>query len=486
MLSENVILSSNNPRTKLVVICNESDRDQATAAIGKSAPIGWSQAQEIRLLEVGSRTKFRAKDIGTEREIAQDPERLRKTLDRIAPPEEAARTIIVGDVRLYPALSSSDPRAPIRLRSTAELRALLPNVLRAGNLDWQSHLMRLLEHYHLEVDAERVAAWRQQFNVFGGDWIAEALLKLLDFWPSSKLSEALFRVPGAASASTDGEIDAWLASYDHIAFNNSESGDSSAMVLRLTKTRVGEMLLAKRTDFKSHIDQNNGPSNILLLEDCVATGTEIVRLLATLPPDRIKNHKIDMKFAVGTQSGCKRLEFYLKQQGLSNVRVHVSKTGILPNLTTAGLAASDDALFRPDGDLLNPSAHIIEGIELRAKAYLNKSERNAITRLCESICRPLLRLHLQRTRWTPEKIEAVMDRWKLGFSGLGLLLAFAHGVPKPTLPLFWVEGPISVEHESYRWRGDWIPLFPRPLQEHLETVAASANGGDLNSENGGK
>src|SRR5436309_1125321 len=104
MPSENAIHSSNTPRTKLVVICHDSDRDQAGAVIGESAPIGWVPAQEIRLLEAGSRTKFRQKDGGTEREIAQEPERLRRALDRIAPPELAARTVIVGDVRLYPDL----------------------------------------------------------------------------------------------------------------------------------------------------------------------------------------------------------------------------------------------------------------------------------------------------------------------------------------------------------------------------------------------
>src|ERR1035441_4497010 len=228
MPSGNAIHGSNNPRTKLVVICHDADRDEANAVIGKSAPIGWrSPTGEIRLLEAGSRTKFRPRESGIERYVAQEPELLRRTLDRIAPPEEAARTIIVGNVQLYPDLPPSDPRAPIRLRSTAELRDVLPNVLSTGNLDWLSHLMRLLEHYHTEVDRDRVAAWRRQFKDFGGDWVAEALLKLLDFWPSRKLTEALFRVPGSAAASTDNEIADWLSGYDCIAFNNADTGASS-------------------------------------------------------------------------------------------------------------------------------------------------------------------------------------------------------------------------------------------------------------------
>ena len=243
MPSGNAIHGSNTPRTKLVVICHDSDRDEANAVIGKSAPIGWrSPTGEIRLLEAGSRTKFRPREGGTERYVAQEPELLRRTLDRIAPPEEAARTIIVGNVRLYPDLPPSDPRAPIHLTTTRQLSEVLPNVLSTAGLDWLSHLMRSLEHYHVEIDQARVEAWQYQFQVFDGRWVAEALLKLLDFWPSSRVSEALFRVPGHTTPSSDNEIYDWLSSYHHIAFNKADSGDSSTMISRLAKTRIGKML----------------------------------------------------------------------------------------------------------------------------------------------------------------------------------------------------------------------------------------------------
>ena len=477
MRSENAIPSSSSSRTKVVVICHDSDRDEAKAIIDKSAPIGWFDAGEIRLLEAGSRPKLRPKEDGKEREITQDPELLKRTLDRIAPPQQAARAIIVGTVRLYPELPPSDPRGPVRLTSTAQLAEVLPNVLYTGGLDWLSHLMRFLEHYNVEIDQDRVDAWRYQFRVFDGDWIAEALLKLLDFWPRSKVSEALFRVPGHASPSTDNQIHDWLSSYDQIAFNKADSGDSSAMICRLAKTRIGEMLAAKRTDFAKHVTESTRPTKILLLEDCIVTGTEIVRLLAALPREKVQQHKIDMKFAVGTLSGCKRLELYLKQQGLTNTQVLVPQGAIMQNLTPAGLAVRDTALFTAEGELLSPAEHIIDGIQLRARPYFNQPERRAITALCADISTPLMRLHLEREKWDVQKIEAVICRWKLGFSGLGLLLAPAHGIPKPTLPLFWVEGPISVTHcgrHPYSWRGDWIPLFPRPLQEHMKTVAAAA------------
>ena len=295
MPSGNAIYS-NSPRTKVVVICHDADLDDAQAVVDKSAPLGWQAVGEIRLLEAGSRPKFRAKaERGVEREIAQNPELLRRTLDLLAPPHQAARVIVVGDLQLYPDLPPSDPRAPIRLASTSQLSDVLPNVLSTAGLDWLSHLMRCLEHYHLEVDEARVEAWRYQFQALDGAWVAEALLKLLDFWPSSRVSEALFRVPEHTTPSSDNEIHNWLSSYDHIAFNKADSGDSSTMISRLAKTRIGKMLATKRTDFARCITENTTPSNILLLEDCLATGTEIIRLLNALPHDQIRKHKIDLK-----------------------------------------------------------------------------------------------------------------------------------------------------------------------------------------------
>ena len=345
MRSGKAILSSSAPRTKVVVVCHDSDREEAKSIINKFAPIGWIDVGEIRLLESGTRTQFRSKEHGTERDIKQDPEHLRRILDCIAPAEQAARTVIVGNVRLYPDLPPSDPRAPIRLRSTADLRQVLPNVLSTGGLDWVSQLMRLLEHYYVEIDLDRVTSWRQQFGVFGGDWVADALLKLLDFWPSSKICEALFRAPGSSTPSTDNEIHDWLSQYDFIAFNKAETGDSSAMVCRLAKARIGEMLSAKRIDFGKHIQEFGRGTRVLLLEDCIATGTEIVRLLDGLPAEQIRKHKIDMKFAVGTLSGFKRLQIYLKQKDLLNINILVSQDSLLQNLTPDGLAASEDSLF---------------------------------------------------------------------------------------------------------------------------------------------
>ena len=247
------------------------------------------------------------------------------------------------------------------------------------------------------------------------------------------------------------------------------------MICRLAKARIGELLSSKRTDFAKLISKSGPARKILLMEDCLVTGTEIIRLFQSLPAEALRLHRIDMKFAVGTESGKRKLETYLRSNGFSNVQILVPNEGLIQNLTGAGKVLPDGSLFGSDGELVNPSEHVYSGIQMRARGFFNKTQRTNIVSMCKSISAPLMRLHLQRMNWEAEKIEAILPRWELGFSGLGLLLAFAHGIPKPALPLLWIEGNISVEHLGYRKRGDWIPLFPRPLQERVTTVASAAS-----------
>lgn len=473
MQRETTILSSDAPKTKVVVICHEADWREAKSIISEFAPIGWAELEEIKLLEMGTRIQFRENERGTKRYVSQDPASLRRALDRIAPDHDAPRVLIVGNVKLYPALTPYDARAPVQVPSTAELRRLLPQILVSSGLDWLSRLLHFLGHYHIEINREAVGAWRAQFRVFGGEWVGDALLKLQDFWPSRRVSEALFRPPSGDARSTDDEIDAWLKEYDYLAFNHPDSGDSSTMVCRLAKTRIGRPLADKRSDFKNCVENASSPARILFLEDCIATGKEIVELLDKLPPEKIRLHKIDVRFAVGTCSALRRLEAYLKAKEFSNIRVLPPSDGLVENLTKEALALPEGDLFDDNGEFLRPSEHMISGIDLRARDYFNKSQRKAIISLSKAIGGPLMSLRMRQMGWQPERIEANLGNWKLGFGGLGLLLAFAHGVPKPALPLLWVEGGISVEHFGYRWQGSWIPLFPRPLEERLAAIRAS-------------
>lgn len=460
-------LSGSAPRARLVILCHEADREEVRSIIDVYAPLAWRTRGEICILEVGTRAQFQqsgGKHI--RRRIRHDHLRLAKTLDRIAPPEDAARLILLDGVVLIRNEKAIDFRSVTQIRSLAELRTALPKILVNLGLDWLTGVASTLAHYHLPVDRDSISGWRQQFAAFGdNEWIGDSLLKLLDFWPSSRVCEALFQIPGATTPSTEGSVCDWIKSYDNIAFNAAETGDSSSVVCRLAKKSFGDLLNRKRVDFTDHIRGATSPSRILLIEDCLITGTETIRLLSQFTPEQMDRHIVELKFADGTMFGLRRLEWFLKKQGLTTIRILPPATGWRHNLTDSALAVEGFGdITDEDGQLLDPKNHLINGVHLSAKGYFNKHQRKNIVSFCKAIGRPLMAHQLAKKRWPQDMILRYLDNWSLGFSGLGLLVAYAHGIPKPALPLLWIDGPVSGSYRGFRFNSAWVPLFPTPVQ----------------------
>lgn len=77
--------------------------------------------------------------------------------------------------------------------------------------------------------------------------------------------------------------------------------------------------------------------------------------------------------------------------------------------------------------------------------------------VCAAIGRQLFARYvsLKGWDWHPSRIEQA----GLGFDSCGLTLAFAHSVPKSSLPLFWMGGRVKVKGKDI----EWMPLFPNAL-----------------------
>jgi hypothetical protein len=463
MRFEEAVLESDAPKAKIVLVCHEADKDETISILNAYAACGWQEHGEIYLLETGSRVQYVGfRDAGTLRRIRQNPVLLRKTLDSIAPPSEAARIIAVGSVSLELDPPPGDWRTLTPVRSTSELRTSLSKHLSAGGLDWMSKAVTALSDFHIGLNRSAITAWREQFLKFKfGSWVGDALLKLLDFWPTARTTDALF------STSDPGGEELLLTSleqYSAITFIRAETGDSSSMMCRLAKNKIGVLLQKRRADFSTFVKETTSPASILLIEDCLITGTEIIKLFRNLPMESLRRHRIDLQFAAGTRFGEARLISYLQSAGLTNGRILRPPGGFLPNLSAAGEAKfSSNNLFDGKHEMIGTSLDLVTGLQLRARPYFNSTQRKDIEYVCKAICTPLMNAHLLSKGWKAHEIEAVMPSWQLGYSGLGLLLAFSHGVPKPALPLFWVEADIDVKLDGQTIRVSWKPLFPRPI-----------------------
>lgn len=464
MQLEDAKLTSDAPKSKVVVICHAADYAAATACLNAFAPHDWQQHGQLRLLEASSRVRFRQKDGGrTARHIQQRPDSVGRALDDMAPRSEAARILLLGNAAVDVGVPPDDLRTIIPVQTIAELHETLPRVLIAAGVDWFSRVCAILEHYHIAIRREDVAAWREQFQRLNHGWIGDALLKMLEFWPSHGVCDELLRPPHASNMGSEEETLRWLETFDVIAFNKAETGDSSAAVARLAKIRIGRLLQEKRVDFGQHLQTVSAPAKILLLEDCLITATETIRLFDQFAPDLLRKHDISLKFASGTVWGAMRLKCYLRRRNLGNVQLLEPNAGFIPNLTERGISrCTSDTMFDDDLKPIGRS-EVIDGIQLRGSGYFNVSQRRNIVSFCKAVGAPLLNLHLQRKGGSPEAAGRRFPDWSLGFDGLGLLLAFGHGVPKPALPLLWIAGETSGELWGGRFRAQWEPLFPPTL-----------------------
>ena len=456
---EDAVLNAAPPTTRLAIVCLGSAESRVRAAIGSLGRADWNQKNELQLVvvheapfgNIASHAKVPATEV-------------LEQVNVVAPMGEAARIVLVGRVR-FPPLAEGDVRSVLRIPTIRRFEAALPALLKQAGLDWMSRTILSLGHYHQAViDASVVQRWLEQFDRVkesghSKGWIGRALLKLLDVIPSGEVGEALLRRPhdfeaGGIPLSTD-----WMKSYKKIVCWETSGPRSSALVSRYVSKRLGEPMRRLICDF-SEIradDLNGGP--ILILEDCLMTGTECVKRIKELIPlvEQSTRAQIDFRYAVTTAFGLCRVRSFLQRKGISAIRVLDSDRPTIDNLTAQGVvAASVDKLFDEQNEVIAPAENVIHGFTLRARGTFDTGQRNQILHFCRIVGEQLMRQYLPTIGVAAVNAADIARNVPFGLDNLGLVLAFAHGVPDGTLPVFWVGGEVSVGSEKFTW----APLFP--------------------------
>ena len=476
MQSEDNHHSDNATKNRLILVCLSDDLEKVQSIVTEHAPLKWRDAEQIRVVDVDERSKFR--DEGRPR--LKNLHDVQKKIDDLAPQKSAARIVIVGAIPCSKSYGrDGDSRVLNQIHNTLELASELPPILQQSRLDWFSEVVDQLGHYHFSVspetrvNRERINLWLSQFEQAKAPWIGVALLKLLDFWPTHRLCENLCQVPIDSGAAGFSATMDWFESYDRISFGNMSGGPSSLLVSRLAIKGLGEVIDKKRVNLEEYLVSDSTPSRLLFMEDCLMTGTELIKVLKNIDKNLILKHEIHLKFAFATQAGLMRLQAYLDLRGITSVKIQAPVDGFLPNLTEAGLQAAGEKYLLKSGEsheFASPLTDIVDGITLRIKncdgAY-NSGQRKAILKFCKAIGKPLMHQHFSRKGWPLQRVIDVTKDCALGPSNLGLLVAFAHGISKPVVPLFWTGGSVNVdlpfEGRGSRFVGEWEPLFPGPI-----------------------
>jgi hypothetical protein len=435
--------------TKLLIVCLQSDKARIGSIVSRFAPLEWEVRGDIRILPYPDLFRQRKDAIIRVIPSSQAHEILAR-IDRIAPPQDAARLVLVGSIPLDGLPTSSDLRVVTRVNSAAMLEKALPAILKQIGCDWESDSHDKLAHFHTKIGSADVERWLSQFAKLKSGWMGVALLQMLDVWPVHRLCEALFEVP-------TGKQSDWVNTYDLIVYNDTRRGESAAMISRLVKVRWGSNAAGRIRSVPELLASGDRGRRILYLEDCIMTGEECLSLLKGPFAQIAAVNTIDLKFAVGTAYGVHRLQNFIRE-GFKGISIIQPVAGYILNLTPDAIAMSAAGALFDESGRMKTGGKLLTGIQLRGARIFNSSDRKLLHWFCRTVGRQLMFEHFQDEGFSAAEAVDMADANSFGFGGLGLLLAFAHGVPDNTLPLFRSAGRVSVNGCSI----NWLPLFPLP------------------------
>lgn len=438
----------------VLIVCPEGLREQVRNAVTSEAPLSWEGGGIITLLSIPERH-------------CNNEEFITDRINELLPEEEElalTHIIAVEDVRI---IDGNYKNMTVVIRAPG-IRSFKKRILKATleslGQDWMSHLdYKLRSWHHGPISREYLKRWVRQFEKCGSyEWVGKKLLRVLEFWTDTQLTEAL-------KINEEG-----LHGFDCISVNRDKNiGKSADALASLVKKQLDSSHFAgineNVLDIRAAL-QDGDIKKILFVEDCLITGNEMVRVLMALmgyedrfgsskanPLDDVtvlREKEIVLRFAVVTNGGVAYVNRFLRDMGLTNIRIDLNDVTQIDTHTPDGLSRLEaDDLYDDEQCIIDIDQHIIRACFRPVDIWGSEEDAKRAMRDCAAIGRQLYKLYVEK-RAKP-KTDRQIDEASLGVRGLSLAIAFSHSVPKETLPLFWMGGNIQVEGRKPLW----IPLF---------------------------
>lgn len=347
--------------------------------------------------------------------------------------------------------------------------------LRSLRLDWFSSKADLLKHSWLRgsIDETHIKRWIEQFDkLHGHAWIGKNLLKTLIFWPEHQIINALKITPNH------------LEGFDKICLSI-EKGGKSADILRnlISKSLAGYPEcndLSEIVTPKAGIDNPNA-SNILWVEDFLLSGTEVTSLIKSLMgetpigrkpkttplsnKDFLFKKNLQFRYALATDFGTRVLHMLFDEKNMDNCELNCNFS--IPVLTSEGKNALQSGTFFQGQEkkiISSPKKFLKLSAFSDSTIWQTTEKQNEAIAFCRKIGTQLFEHYINDqvknkgwSKWSKRRI----DQCAFGKNYLGLALAFAHTVPKASLPLFWWRGEVCISNQQRKKkRIIWHPLFP--------------------------
>ena len=461
MSSQSINGTPNNP-PKLCFIASQEHLSKLASLLTKYAVRGWESS--IILGEAGPRFHERGTVVGSKwprLELASPfqgrYERIREALQN--PPVEGIKWVIcIGPAwKGLPAnIRDSIKRGMLMEQlDIPSLECKILNILRHHQLDWKTAIAKQLET--LRVDVDRIENWRRQCILLDCEVEGDFLLRNLDIWDERRMMNSLLGCNEAGcEINTSQEAD-WIRSFDHVVLLCNKPAESSWFIGYAAGKRPGTGdLIKERLKQISEIGDLTPGKRLLIIEDCLLTATEIIRVFEKYATNLIK-HETVFRFAVGVNSGHYRLKQIAIRYGLRDFSVATPAGGWIDNLTAEGVEAAQNGAFLNSEGEIQKIEWIIPEITLNnPRAPLNFS------RLCTRVGRAIMENVLLSKNWQPKQIAERMPGWSWGFGGLGIATLLPHCAPKPVIPLIRHSAEIQVGVKDHKpvFRGMWHSLIP--------------------------
>lgn len=421
--------------TPVLVYAAENTASRLRSRLVAEARPGWERLIRIKSLPAAKRL------LSSQRKSFDDPSSPESEISRICNQERIDRVFIERSLKIRTAQLDAQG---IRTRPCSGA-TIVDEVLR------ETHRLRLHWVAHSTSEWEKAGirylnpnAWQQQFDEFGQSWVAEGILKQLRV-----ISDADLRAGLAVS-----EQETLGLRTSHGCVRDDEPGNSSVNVRDLLEHTYPTPV--HKIDFSQQPSGMENVDHLFIYEDGLWSGVELVerlQLLATWPLVKSRELRVTFRFAATSQAGLFAARHFLRREKLSSVEVSIGRSAHFEHLQPGSVELllkspnlSDDEVRKAIDQAISPLAFMDDSIWLGHSA-------EAIS-FCKTIGDQLVRPWITRTKGL-ERIDERADKWALGAYGYASVTAFSKSVPKPVLPLIWLNGPVTYGGKVVNWR----PLF---------------------------
>jgi len=436
---------------KTLILVKESEFRRVQTQINKDAIVGWQNAIDIQPINDQrlSRPEFsKLREENTQYIISKYD-------------DESFGDLIVQDgLPLNIDYLKSEITSLIPVNSIKMLLKEVVNKLKDHNLHW--HDYAISEWKKSSIGCIYPDEWARQFQDLGYPQIGKHLLKSLRVVTEAELREAF----------KTSETDKIGLNVAHAFFHDDEAGSSSIAIQNVLEHMYSSPDKVIKINLASENCLADIKADVLFVyEDGLWSGVELVnRLNAICKTGHFTHSNLQLHFKYGTTSdvGLSAARLFAKREGLSHLQFRPAKSSHHFKFLKDGFDTRLEHLDDRNDEAIRKALDMeIEPYAFRSVEMWGEEQKEAIS-MCTEIGRQLVRPFLERKEQAKnikseigehtkhiDITDEMIAKWELGAHGFASTIVFASSIPKPVLPLMWLQGPVRLGNKSVNWR----PLF---------------------------